>query len=333
VNRFAARIRQAMLRVGVFSDLAWRGLPNHLYVFNYHRIGNVNECEFDPNVFSCDAEHFEAHIQLIKQRFRVLDLEELASIVAAPGVIREPLALLTFDDGYIDGYTDVLPILQQHDVSGVFFVTTQFVGSRLVPWWDRVAWWVRRASRQSIVVDSLGLKLTLGDKLDPESDIRVILAALKRDPSALEKNLGVIRDALCPVEDVPEDAQLFMDWKHLQALVDAGMSVGSHTLSHRMLATLNDEDLKTELEESRSTLSEQLACPITALAYPVGTRTSFDERSVRAAKDAGYEMAFSFIERANELPLRNPHCISRIGIGGNPSARDFPTEVLLKLSQ
>ncbi len=99
--------------------LRWRFLSPGLYVFNYHRIGDSSITAFDPNVFSCDEEHFDAHLKLIASRFRVINTSELLELIESGARITEHLAMITFDDGYADNYSKAFPLLAARDLPAV----------------------------------------------------------------------------------------------------------------------------------------------------------------------------------------------------------------------
>lgn len=61
-----------------------------------------------------------------------------------------------------------------------------------------------------------------------------------------------------------------LDWAHIREISTAGIEIGSHTRTHRDLATLSSADLHWELEISRKTLEDQIGKPVTALALPFG---------------------------------------------------------------
>src|SRR5262245_20744834 len=61
-----------------------------------------------------------------------------------------------------------------------------------------------------------------------------------------------------------------MNWQQIRALHSAGMEIGSHTLTHRPPATLDDDDLRYELGESRRILEEGLGSPVTSISSPTG---------------------------------------------------------------
>src|SRR5580658_6908786 len=120
-----------------------------LIILNYHRIGNAEETLFDSGVFSATAEQFDSHIAYLKRRFHMATLEEVFAIVGG-GALRGPSVLITFDDGYLDNYTLAFPILRTHGVEAVFFLPTAFIGTGKLPWWDVIAYMIKRSVKKRI---------------------------------------------------------------------------------------------------------------------------------------------------------------------------------------
>lgn len=88
------------------------------------------------------------------------------------------------------------------------------------------------------------------------------------------------------------------DWKVLdesprllaqvRLLAEAGWEMGSHTLSHPDLTTLDDAQLEEEVAGSRAMLRKQLDVPIEFFCYPAGR---YDDGVVAAVEAAGYRGA------------------------------------------
>jgi hypothetical protein len=118
-----------------------------LLVLNYHRIGNADDDQFDPGVFSATADEFDSQIAHLKRRVSLVSLEEALSFISGSAQEKRPRyrVLITFDDGYRDNYQTAYPILRSHGVQGVFFLCTGMVGSCQVPWWDHIAYVVKTA--------------------------------------------------------------------------------------------------------------------------------------------------------------------------------------------
>lgn len=72
----------------------------------------------------------------------------------------------------------------------------------------------------------------------------------------------------------------------LREMRAAGMEIGSHGMTHALLATLPDAQVADELTRSKDVLEQALGEPVRCFAAPGG---SVDSRIVRAAIAAGYE--------------------------------------------
>jgi peptidoglycan/xylan/chitin deacetylase (PgdA/CDA1 family) len=78
----------------------------------------------------------------------------------------------------------------------------------------------------------------------------------------------------------------------LLALERQGIRVESHTVSHPSLPALSEQQVDHELRASRRMLEELLGRPVRYLAYPYG---HYDVAVIAAARRAGYEAAFTFL--------------------------------------
>lgn len=81
-----------------------------------------------------------------------------------------------------------------------------------------------------------------------------------------------------------------MSGRQVEEVAAAGMEIGSHSVSHVRLQGLDVERIKSEINDSRATLSELLGQPIRGFAYPFG---SMDASVRQAVREAGYEYACS----------------------------------------
>lgn len=91
--------------------------------------------------------------------------------------------------------------------------------------------------------------------------------------------------------DVRGSAARLMDADGVRALVAAGMEVASHSLAHRDLRTLPDDELAGDLARSKADVETITGRPCRTFAYPFGFR---DARVEAAVRGAGYELAFAW---------------------------------------
>lgn len=71
------------------------------------------------------------------------------------------------------------------------------------------------------------------------------------------------------------------------AVADAGMEIGSHTMTHPDMRTIRGDELRWEVTESKARLEDLMGAPITTFCYPFGY---FDRIACRAVADAGYAL-------------------------------------------
>ena len=91
---------------------------------------------------------------------------------------------------------------------------------------------------------------------------------------------------------MPGEPGRLLDEDEARALAEAGMELGSHSVSHPDLRLLDGGELTVELRESKAAVEQITGRPCRTLAYPYGLH---DERVERAAGEAGYELAFAWL--------------------------------------
>jgi len=114
-----------------------------------------------------------------------------------------------------------------------------------------------------------------------------------------------------------------MDWGQLKDLVDAGMEVGSHTITHPYLTRLPFAQAKEEIEGSKKLLEDKLGVEIRAFCYPYG---DYNEQIRDMVAEAGYSVAYTTVSGSvEESP--NFYEIRRVTVFGN----DFLPKLLMKV--
>jgi peptidoglycan/xylan/chitin deacetylase (PgdA/CDA1 family) len=97
----------------------------------FHRVNDAYPN--DPLTYT--TQKFESFVRFFGRFFDVIPLSEMLRRLEA-GVELAACLAITFDDGYRGNATIVAPILEDYGQRACFFVTTGFIGSDHVPWWD-----------------------------------------------------------------------------------------------------------------------------------------------------------------------------------------------------
>jgi peptidoglycan/xylan/chitin deacetylase (PgdA/CDA1 family) len=307
--------------------LAWmlERLPRRpcLLIFNYHRIGSEGNDTYDPGLIEASPDQFDEQMRILKNHYALAELSEVQELVEHPERMRHCRVLVTLDDGYRDNHHVALPILRSHGIKATFFLATGFVGTKRVPWWDQVGYLVRRTEKRVLRIHyprELTFDLCETSRFDV---VEALLRIYKCEHTTeYERFLAGVEEA-CEVAR-PQEARepLFMTWEEARDLVKAGMSIGSHTHDHELLAKLSPEEQLRQCRLSREILARELGVDVDALAYPVGSRTSFSDVTVRCLQETGYRTAFSYYGGINK-PSRAiaRYDVNRIPVGALSASR------------
>jgi peptidoglycan/xylan/chitin deacetylase (PgdA/CDA1 family) len=311
-----AFIRDILRKIGAL-ELRWWTLGRHLYCFNYHRIGDPTLSAFDRGVFSCSAERFREHIRLLQERFEIVDIPRLSYALkqARP---RRPMALITFDDGYIDNYELAVPILKELGATAAFFIPTKFIGGSRLPWWDEIAWSLRNASVGRISLAGRKEEFDLAPGVIDRTIMAVLEFVKLRRTIPMDEQVAEVREASKPRGSVASaGAGLFVNDAQIGEMRRAGMDIGSHTHTHRILSHLDPKAQKDELATSKEILEGLLGEAVNTVAYPVGVRGSYGPETCRIAASLGYSLGFNFIAGVNRLPNNTPLDLNRFAVEEN----------------
>ena len=82
----------------------------------------------------------------------------------------------------------------------------------------------------------------------------------------------------------------YLTWEEMREMQDSGISIQSHTLNHYKLEELPDDEIRSELLNSKQILEENLGQPVEFLAYPTGT---YNLHIAGIAKAVGYKGAYT----------------------------------------
>ena len=119
--------------------------PDGVPVLNYNRVNDV-----DVNEFTLTVEQFDAQMKyLVDEGYTVISPDELLDAWEGKGTLPKKPVIITFDDGHIDAYKNVYPILQKYNVKATFFIVTDNVN--LYP--DYLTWQQAREMQASGYAD------------------------------------------------------------------------------------------------------------------------------------------------------------------------------------
>lgn len=305
---------RGMAKAGCAAGVHWtgldqivgarRGLKEAPLVVGYHRVvedfQRSDRLSIAPMLTS--ASTFEKHLDWIGKRYDFVSLDELSLIFEGAEKRSKPVAAITFDDGYQDVYCNAFPILKRKGIPSAVFVVTDLVGTERLLAHDelhlllsavvaegkasgRDYWWNVVSSFDLDAEQSRLLYSRINNVDNPFQATRAVLETLGRS------DINSVIQSLSKQNPIPEqqlkDFQI-LNWDMLREMAADGVTIGSHTKSHVLLANETADVVRDEVEGSRRELEQRLGMPIEHFAYPDG---SFNADAIAAVASAGYRTA------------------------------------------
>jgi peptidoglycan/xylan/chitin deacetylase (PgdA/CDA1 family) len=261
-------------------------------IFLYHRVIDLKN---DPQMLAVSPDNFYDHVKYLKENFELLNIEDFYSLLQSRATLPKRSVILTFDDGYADNFYQALPILESLNVQALFYISTSKLNSPFEMWWDDL---------ERIFLTALPLPQQL--KLKIESKEYSFLTNTEEDRIKVYHQLHVLLK-YCKVDERDQLVSSLSDWasadyhgrqsnlmmtseevKNMNS--SASAVIGAHTHNHPALSILNYEEQLNEMQQSKAILESIIGKKVVHFSYPFGSRSDYNEDSMRAAKAAGFKM-------------------------------------------
>jgi peptidoglycan/xylan/chitin deacetylase (PgdA/CDA1 family) len=105
-----------------------------------------------------------------------------------------------------------------------------------------------------------------------------------------------------------------MTWDQLREMQRGGMEIGSHGVDHRMLAKLSPGRMLDEVRGSKQALERELGVPARVISYPVGGPDAFNHDTVQAVREAGFDLACSYVAGVSRPGPRTQYALPRLPV-------------------
>ncbi|MFT4524553.1 MAG: peptidoglycan/xylan/chitin deacetylase (PgdA/CDA1 family) [Bacteroidia bacterium] len=249
--------------IGLTSILRMKK-ANRLTVLSLHRISDERNFFWDPIM----PNSFDLLLRYVKQHYHVITFSDLFD----KGNLKsnKPLLILSFDDGYYDFYENALPLLTKHGLVANHNVVNACCENGHVIWTERLNGVFQFAMQQKVILEvelpSQKINLSQFDGNWMQFYLATFRALLEEKSEARLQVIACLESTLGYRHQVR-----MMNWEEVKECSRNGVEIGSHTMNHDVISTLNDKSaLKHELSDSKLDLEKKLNLPIQVLALPNG---------------------------------------------------------------
>jgi peptidoglycan/xylan/chitin deacetylase (PgdA/CDA1 family) len=112
---------------------------------------------------------------------------------------------------------------------------------------------------------------------------------------------------------IKNNVSKYLSLSQIREMKNNNISFGAHTISHRILTSLKNEEVVRETRGSKDMLESQLGQRINFFSYPIGTRVDFNDEIEGIVKTCKYSCACSNMYGMNGKTA-DMFALKRIGI-------------------
>jgi peptidoglycan/xylan/chitin deacetylase (PgdA/CDA1 family) len=272
---------------------------------------------------------FEGQLDYLLKWFTPISAADLADALDGKKKLPKNPVIVTFDDGYRNNYTLAAPVLRKKGVPAIFHLSTNYIGGETILWPDEVLLRIVDWPEPTLETPfgSVQLPATTGCASRIPFASGISQKCKRISAESRDEFITALRQKTPPVPShYDAEAHEFLNWDEARKMVELGFELGSHTVSHPILANLNATTLAEELVQSRAAIERMTGTKCTVIAYPNGSTADYSELVTSETEKAGYRIAFAVEDRrAGAKPPR--FAIPRLGVPGHMPLAPFYSKV------
>ncbi|UOF91397.1 polysaccharide deacetylase family protein [Fodinisporobacter ferrooxydans] len=311
-----------------------------LTIVMYHYVRELKQSRY-PEIKGLELQLFKEQIEYILKHYTVVTMEEVIAAVSDPQMkLPSNALLLTFDDGYMDHYQYVFPILNEKKIQGSFFPPAKVVTEHQVLDVNKIHYIL------ASVLDKTKLAEQILRKIEPyrleyellsdneyiknyaianRFDTKEVVFIKRMLQKGLPENLrNIITDELFKTfvyeDELTFSKELYMNLDQIQCMKRNGMFIGSHSYDHYWLDTLSCEEQKQEIDLSMEFL-RQIGCDMDnwVMCYPYG---AYNESLLQLLKERGCKVGLTTLVAIADLNKDHPLTLPRLDTNDLPKDRN-----------
>ncbi|MCU1258356.1 MAG: polysaccharide deacetylase [Bryobacterales bacterium] len=282
----------------------------NLNVVMYHYVRNLPQTRY-PRIKGMMVDKFRDQVRWLASNFEMVNLEGALVFLKGQYKPKRDLCLLTFDDGLKEHSTEVVPILAELKIQGLFGIITSCVNEHRVAAVHMNHFLTAALNfaeyRHALFGEMESLSPGLMERTRFDADVAQHtypldtreMAAFKYQVNfAAPKDIGdqAIRRLFARYmgDEAQFSKELYMNWAEVLGLQSAGMLVAGHTHWHRPLATLTPAELAQDIETCRALLAANLRPQVLwPFSYPYGKRNAYSKKVISQLKSSRFDCAFN----------------------------------------
>lgn len=309
-----------------------------LYIVMYHYVRELQKSRY-PEIKGLEYALFKQQLAFFNDNFNVVTMEDVIASVETKTGLPDKALLLTFDDGYIDHFTYVFPMLKEYGMQGSFFVPGKVFTEHKLLDVNKIHFLLASSSMDILYGELLKmLNFYRGEEWSYPSNEELIqqyAVANRWDSKETiffkrmlqvvlpEKLRGMIVDNLFKkYVNVTEEIiahELYMNYEQMKLMKKDGMYFGIHGYDHYWMNHLSPMKLEDDINKAIKSMHGLIDSNKWVINYPYG---SYSDSVIKTLKNRGIVLGLSTDVGVADISLDNRFVLPRLDTNDFPPKSD-----------
>ncbi len=300
---------------------------NSVMFVMYHYVRDIEDSRY-PLIKGLSTVDFIKQIEYLHKMYRIISMEEVIYSIDNNRTLPNNSVVLTFDDGYIDHYLNVFPVLDRLGIQGSFFIPVRPVMERIVLNDNKIQFILSSSDDSMSVIndiknllkknsyfiddfDNYYKKIAIPSSYD-SGDIIFIKRMLQTElPEDIRnKIVDKLFDKYVGVKESVFSKELYVNEEQVNHMRRNNMHIGIHGYNHYWWSKIDRVQLEKEIDLSLDFISEiGMDMDNWTACYPHG---SYDKRVVDVLEEKGCKLALTVEDGVARVSQKSRFLLPRI---------------------
>jgi peptidoglycan/xylan/chitin deacetylase (PgdA/CDA1 family) len=308
-------------------------------VIMYHYVREIANSRY-PGIKGLETSSFKEQIFFLKKYYNFITMEQFIDSIDLNLPLPPKAVLLTFDDGYIDHFTQVFPILFEQNIQGSFYIPVKTVINHKLLDVNKIHFILSSCLNTKLLVEdilySLDVnrvqfnlksnefylnKLFISNRYDTSETVFVKRMLQVELCQPLRKL--IVNDLFVKYVAISEEIfakELYLSVEQIKTMIKCGMHIGAHGYDHYWLDSLDKRDQYTEVSNSLEFLLSVGICKnYWTICYPYG---AYNDDTISILRNLDCKAAFTTEVKIADIKLNMRYAFPRL------DTNDFPIDSL-----
>lgn len=269
----------------------------------YHYVRDLKGSRY-PKIKGLDLADFRKQIEFLTENFTIVRMEDVIDSIEGKKELPQNSLLLTFDDGYIDHYTNVFPVLMEYGIQGSFFIPAKLLEQNILLDVNKIHFILacgKIADIKNDVLDLLNIYRHKGYDIEPNDTLYKSLAIANRfddrDTIFVKRILqneisedirneisSILFEKYAGCSEEQFSKELYLNMEQLKVMKTNGMFIGLHGYEHYWMGKLPAEKIEMEVDKALKVMSEVINPKKWVMNYPYG---SYSDDVIKIIQEKG----------------------------------------------